>query len=764
MGSRKRRTQRKVAHARPKRSWLVYLLLLVVLSAPFAVGYVLWLDRQVVAQFEGKRWALPARVYARPLELYEGTRLRPQHLVAEFEALGYRPVAQSSAPGTYSRNGNEFRVTTRGFRFPDGEEQARRAVIRFEGNRVAALSAADGGELPILRLEPAIIGGIYPAHGEDRVLVRLEDVPPELIHALLVVEDRNFFQHRGISWSGIARAAVANVRAGRVVQGGSTITQQLVKNFYLTSDRTLRRKINEAIMALLLEYRYDKYEILEAYLNEVYLAQDGNRSIHGFGLAAEYYFSQPLEDLRLDQLAMMAGLVKGPSFYNPRRHPQRTKERRDLVLRMLHTYGSIDAETAQRAIARELDVSPAPHRSDNRYPAFMDLVQQHLRRDYRAEDLSSEGLQIFTTLVPHVQEAAQRSLDQRLQAIDSELQGAGVVVNVDDGTVAALIGGREAGYLGFNRAMQARRPVGSLIKPAVYLAALSRPDRYGLGSLVLDSPMEVQDAAGRRWEPKNYSGRYHGQVPLWQALANSYNVSTVWLGLDVGLPAVVDALERLGLRPPSRVYASLLLGAVNYTPLEVAQMYQTIASGGYQTPLRAVQSVMDAEGEVLQSYPLAVEQVFDGGEVFLLDYALRQAMRSGTGRSAGRHLPPGLTVAGKTGTTNDTRDSWFAGYSSDMLGVFWLGHDDNRSTGLTGASGALQVWGQTFASLELRPLPDSLPASVEMSWIEPASGLRAEEYCADVVQLPYIRGKMPPDAACVEDAQPRRGRFRGWFQ
>ena len=747
---------------KPRRwPWFGLLLAFAALAILPAAAYVYWLDRQVGAQFEGKRWALPARVYARPLELYDGLALRPDNLIAELTALNYRAHADGTAPGSYLRRGDFVRLTSRGFRFSDGVEQSRTVELHFAANRLVSLSAA-GRPLPLLRLEPALIGGIYPAHGEDRVLLRLDEVPPALVHALVAIEDREFFQHRGISFSGIGRAAWANLRARRVVQGGSTITQQLVKNFYLSDERSLRRKVNEAVMALLLEYRYDKAEIFEAYLNEIYLAQDGNRGIHGFGLGAEYYFGRPLAELELHQVALLVALVRGPSFYNPRRHPQRARERRDRVLRQLAADGLIDQPTLRRALAQELELTATAAGSANRYPAFMDLVRQHLRRDYRAEDLSSDGLQIFTTLVPHVQEAAQRTVSRRLAALDPQLEAAAVVVDIDDGTVAALVGGRHGQAHGFNRALQARRQVGSLLKPAVYLTALARPRHYGLGSLLSDGPLEVRDAGDRAWQPKNYDGRFYGQVPLWQALANSYNLATVSLGMELGLRAVVDSLTRLGLQPPAHSYPSLLLGAVDYTPLEVAQMYQTIAAGGYRSPLRGVQAVMTADGELLQSYPLALQQAFGEGEVYLLRYALEQAMSSGTGRSAAGMLPEGLRVAGKTGTTDGTRDSWFAGYSADRLGVIWLGHDDNRSTGLTGAAGALQVWSELWARLDARSLEVRPPAGVELAWIERGSGMSAAQHCAGTMQLPYLQAYLPPPSSCIEDAAPGRGLFRDW--
>lgn len=749
------RTRGRSAAGRPRGGWgrrlrwAVLIGLLFIL--PIAAVYGFWLHYRVTTEFEGKRWALPARVYARPLELYQGMRLRPDNLELELRTLGYRQESGGRQPGTYQRNGDRFVLTTRTFLFPDGQEPSRTVEIGFSGRQIASLRS--DGPIDLVRLDPALIGSIYPAHHEDRILVKLEEVPPLLIEALLALEDRDFFQHRGISFTGVARALVANVRAGRVVQGGSTITQQLVKNFFLSSERTLARKLNEAVMALMLEARYSKQEILEAYLNEVYLGQDGRRAIHGFGLAAEYYFGRPLQELQPHQLALLAGLVRGPSYYDPRRHPQRARQRRDHVLNVLVAQGILDSATAQAARQHGLDVIPRGRGGDNRYPAFMELVKRHLRRDYRPQDLTSEGLRIFTTLAPSVQLRAEEALTRRLQQWrDPKLEGAVVVLNVDDGSVLALIGGRDPRFAGFNRALAASRQVGSLIKPAVYLAALERPSQYGLGTLLADQPLSLRSTNGEVWSPRNYDGELRGQVPLWEALAKSYNLPTVRLGLDVGMRAVLDTMVRLGLEAPRPAYPSLLLGAANYTPLQVAQMYHTLASGGFRSDIRAVKAVMTADGRVLSRYPLVVERAFDPAPVYLVNYALQAAMWNGTGRSSANWLGPRPAVAGKTGTTDDTRDSWFAGFSDDMLAVVWLGRDDNGRTGLTGASGALAVWSELYAATDWWPLALTPPEGVEPLWIERSTGLLAAEHCNDVVALPYVRS-YPPSAAsdCLQE-------------
>ncbi|MDN5870808.1 MAG: penicillin-binding protein 1B, partial [Nitrococcus sp.] len=640
-------------------------------------------------------------------------------------------------------------------RFWDGEVRSRILRVRFNNNRVAVVrNVRDGSELPLVRLDPAHIANIYPAQREDRILVRLEQVPQPLVEALIAIEDRRFLQHHGISLVGIGRAIVADIRAGAWVQGGSTLTQQLVKNYFLSNERTLWRKFNEAIMAILLEVHYSKREILQAYLNEVYLGQDGARAIHGFGLASRFYFDKPLDQLRLEEQALLVGLVRGPSYYNPRKYPERARARRNRVLDAMLEQGFASREAVQRAKRRGLGVVPRPPSGDTAYPAFMDLVQRHLRRDYRHEDLTSEGLLIFTTLAPSVQHAAEQALADRAEQWLPGTEGAVVVVSVDSGEVQALVGGTDPRYKGFNRALDAHRQVGSLIKPAIYLAALSRPQRFGLGSLLRDKPVTLEFANGQSWTPRNYDRERHGVVPLWSALAHSYNVPTVRLGMKVGLRAVVDTIQRLGGPVPDTVYPSVLLGAIQFTPLDVTKMYETIASGGFRIPLRAVRAVVTPDYEVLSHYPLQISRAFDPGPIYLLQYGLRQVVEQGTARGLSRWLPQELKLAGKTGTTDDTRDSWFAAFTGERLGVVWVGRDDGGRTGLTGSGGAMTVWGQMMGKLQpLQSLELDPPESVQKVWVEAQTGALAAAYCEHAVRLPYISGTAPDGTSqCIRPA------------
>ena len=769
MSARRRRSRRggrrrgKAGRGWPRRlAWRAAVAALLLLAA-----WTAWLDLRIRSEFEGRRWELPARVYARALELYPGAPVGRRALLDELARLGYVRAAGARRPGSYAVAGEAVLLHTRRFRFWDGEEPARRVRVRFAAGRVAALEAAAGGRAPALvRLDPVLVGKFYPRHHEDRVLIRLQDAPRLLVDALVAVEDRGFWRHHGVDPRAVLRALWADIRARALVQGGSTLTQQLVKNFFLGSERTLRRKATEAVMALLLELHYGKEEILEAYLNEVYLGQDGRRAIHGFGLASHFYFGRPLSELDLPRIALLVGLVKGPSYYDPRRHPERARRRRNVVLGVLAERGVISRAEAARARRAPLGVVPQPPALAE-YPAFMDLVRRQLAREYREEDLRTQGLRIFTTLDPLLQAAAERALTRGIAALErghglprGSLQGAVVVLDAGTGEALAVVGGRAPRFAGFNRALDARRPVGSLVKPAVYLAALVHPRRWTLATLVEDDPLEVRLDDGKVWAPRNYDERFRGPVPLYRALAESLNVPTARVGLAVGVPAVVDTLRRLGVGRPLRPYPALLLGAVSLSPLEVARMYLTLAGGGFHTPVRATRAVLTAAGEPLSRYPLETEPALDPRVVFLVDHALQRAVREGTGRGLAAYLPvAALGVAGKTGTTDDLRDSWFAGFTGNRVAVVWLGRDDNAPVGLSGAAGALQVWGLLMRALAptLEPFAPVEPEGIEWVRVDPETGLRADSGCTGSVELPFIAGSAPAERApCAGAPNPLR--------
>ncbi|TJY62141.1 penicillin-binding protein 1B [Sinimarinibacterium sp. CAU 1509] len=760
-----RRNTKPKARATPRRSrfrWIAPLIVLISVAIVAFSVYLLGLDRQIRERFAGARWALPAQVYAAPMELYAGLSVGENELLHELGRLGYREDPRLATTGSYMPGRGRVDIHVRAFDFWDGPQAAMRLSVGFSGDTISSLRSLDGEASPaIARLDPMLIGSIYPQQGEDRVLLRIEDVPRLLPKGLVAVEDRHFYSHIGVSPRGILRAMVANLRAGRVVQGGSTITQQLIKNFFLSSRQTWARKINEAFMALLIERHYSKDQILEAYLNEVHLGQDGGRAVHGFGLGAQFYFNKPLSELQPQETALLVGLVKGPSYYNPRRNPQRAKERRDLVLGVFREEGLIDEAAYQRALLAPLGVDAGRTGGVERYPAFVDLVKRQLRGQYRDEDLTDEGLRIFTTLDPRAQEATERRIVETLPELErarkipgGTLQAAAVVVSAEGGEVLALVGGREVRYSGFNRALDTQRPIGSLVKPFVYLTALSQPDRYTLVTPLADEAIELRLPNGQIWKPNNYDRKLHGPQPLYMALTESMNLPTVRLGLDIGLETVMRTLHAAGYSGDAPALPSMLLGALPIAPLEVAQMYATLAAGGFQAPLLAIREVQTKEGQPLSRYPIQVRQTLADAPVYLTGWALRQVVARGTGRGVHAALPANTVVAGKTGTTDDYRDSWFAGFGGDRVGVVWVGRDDNQPTGLSGSSGALPIWARIMNDIGVQSLDPIPPSDIDEVLVDPASGLRADDHCAGAETVPFARGSAPEGWAPCADARP----------
>jgi len=741
-------------------SWLKKsLIYFFVLSGFIFFSYLGYLDYTVRKQFAGKRWSIPARVYASPLELYTGYKLTAKKIEDILLQLHYRRDYHLSSQGTYYLKGAHVYINSRSFQFWDKLQENRKLKITFSNGVVSRIvDLTTSGELAIVRMDPVQIGSFYPTRKEDRVLIKLENTPDYLIQGLLATEDRDFYQHFGLSFKSIARAMWANFKAGSVVQGGSTITQQLVKNFYLTSERSLWRKFNEALMALILEYRFDKDDILEAYLNEIYLGQDGASAVHGFGLASEFYFGRPLKNLPLDKIAALVALVRGPSYYDPRKYPDRAIKRRNLVLDEMHRQGYITKKQAIVAKKQKLAVVSRVHRSANRYPAFLDLVKRQLRQEYREDDLTSEGLRIFTTLDTGVQSTLEKTVKDKLQQLEkrpriNKLETAAIVTRRDSGEIVALAGSRHASSAGFNRALDAVRPIGSLIKPVVYLTALEYPDKYTITTKISDSAITVKGPKGKDWSPKNYDNKEHGEVELHTALSHSYNLATVRLGMDVGIARTAKTLRNMGVSRPVDLFPSLLLGATPLTPMDVTQMYQTLADDGFVTPLRSIRAVIAADGERLQSYPFTVRQTVDPAATYITNTMLQEVMNEGTGRSAYLYLSRDLGLAGKTGTTNKLRDSWFAGFSGDYLVVVWVGRDDNKPSGLTGASGALQVWIRLMKQIALQSVNLIPPDNIEMDWIDPLTGLLANEFCEGAKLYPYRKGSAPTEhSQCVESA------------
>ncbi|MCC4223493.1 penicillin-binding protein 1B [Vibrio campbellii] len=672
----------------------------------------IYLDSVVKDRFDGQLFDLPTVVYARILNLSPGENITIKEMRNELDVLNYRKVSQPRYPGEYSSSSTRIELIRRPFEFADGPEPDRHVMLHFSSSGLQRIQSLESkGDLGYLRIEPKMLGMLEKDQNEQRLFLRRDQFPEVLVDALLATEDRDFYQHDGVSPLAIGRALVANIKAGRTVQGGSTLTQQLAKNLFLTRDKTLWRKVREAYIALILDYRYSKDRILEAYLNEVYLGQSGGDAIHGFALASRYYFGQPIQELRIDQLAMLVGMVKGPSYYNPVRYPERTKTRRDLVLRLLMQQDMLTAEQYEQAVNRPLDTQSKP-RIASRQPAYFQQLNIELKEKVGDNFKAETGLRLFTSLDPVSQSKLEQAIAKKVPELakraGKDLEAAAVAVDRHSGEIRAMVGGKRVGYEGFNRALNASRPIGSLVKPAIYLTALEQPEKYNLATTLHDTPLSLKGSKGSVWSPRNFDRKFRGDVPLYLALAKSLNVPTVRLGMELGISEVSDTLERLGVdKSEIRPVPSMFLGSFSLTPFEVAQMYQTVTNSGKRAKLSALRSVIDMDGNVLyQSLPRS-SQAVDQQAAWLTTYAMKQGVAQGTGRFLQSQFA-WAALAGKTGTSNDSRDSWFVGVDGREVTTVWLGRDDNKSTKLTGSSGALRVYAEY--------LKQRIPERLELPW------------------------------------------------
>lgn len=728
-------------------------------------AWAFYLNARVTTGFQGQLFAEPARVYARPLALYPGLNLTTKELVFELKRLGYREKTRPQMSGEYNISGSSIEIVTRSYNHWDGFQKGRHLWIDFSNNNITQIQDIQAGTQSLIRLDPLLIGSLFPGHKQDRQLLSVDKVPDSFKQGLMAVEDRNFYSHYGISITGIFRALVSNVVSGKLRQGGSTLTQQLVKNYFLNRNRSLWRKANEAIMALLLEWHFSKDQILEAYINEVFLAQDGARAIHGFGLASMELFGAPIQELSLSQQALLIGMVKGPSAYNPYRNPDKARQRRNLVLSVMNEQGVIT--DSERIVATNTSLGIRRNTSRVRYPAFLNLVRRQLQELYRSEDLAEAGLIIYSSLDPRVQSHAENSVVSRLKQLEdsykiepNSLQSAVVITQPDSGEILAVVGGRNPRYDGFNRALDAKRPVGSLLKPAIYLTALEQG--YTLATPISDDPVVVEGKDSSRWEPKNFDHKSHGNPILLKALSHSYNQAAARLGMELGLNNVLAKMNSLGLQNKLPVFPAVLLGSEELSPLDVTNMYGTFAANGFYSPARAIRAVTDANHNMLNTYDMNFNQVVDPVPMYLLQNALEEVMNSGTGRYAKSVLDSSLSIAGKTGTTNDQRDSWFAGYTSDYLSVVWIGRDDNLSMPLTGSSGALRLWTDILDQINSQPYISREPANISWFWVNSANGTLSKERCSNAIKLPFKLGTQPQNKAeCFNESVVEKN---GWWQ
>ncbi len=724
---------------------------------------VLYLNLEIQHQFSSHIQSQPAHVYTRPLQLTVGMVLPLTQLAQTLERSGYRRVRQITAPGDFIYTQRALDVFIRQFDSGAMRQRTRAVRIGFDGNTISSLTDhATANSVAQITLEPLLIGSLQLGPYKDRISLKLHEMPELLIEALLVMEDRNFESHIGVDPRGILRALWINLQRGKTDQGGSTLTQQLVKNLFLSPKRTVSRKVIEALMAITMELRFNKDEILERYLNEVFLGQSGNRAVHGFALASEHYFGRSIDQLKLHETALLVSIIPAPSFYNPRKHPERALKRRNLVLQTLTDIAAISPHTATTLSALPLGIIGHKSDSTSDFPTYLDYLHRQLRQYYPKEVLDNNALKLYTSLDTNIQNIAQMGLSETLTHLERQqgmqsgtLQGAVIVVDPNRGEILALVGDRVKGYSGFNRAIDAERPIGSLVKPAVYLTALEQPQKFSLATMLEDSPLTVlpkhQTKSQRKnktqnvrsWSPQNYDKQFRGNIPLYQGLIHSYNVPTVRLGLEVGVDAVVETIHRLGIARNIAHYPSTLLGASQHTPLEIAQIYQTLANQGVRIPLRSIQSIHNERGDMIAKFPLSAKRVVDRNSAYLIDFALKQVVLQGTAARLSHRFDTASGIRGKTGTTDNFRDSWFSGYSDNLLAVVWVGGDNNHPINLSGASGAMRVWENIMSKLDLVPSVQQNSDDIVFVKIDPKSGLVANKRCPQRQLLPFIRGSQP---------------------
>jgi penicillin-binding protein 1B len=719
-------------------------------------AFATWrLDREIRAVLEAPALAAPSLVYSQPVRLYPGLARSPDELESLLQDLAYERQQGAPIPGTYDVVGPVFEVHLRSLELPGRQRPPLRVTVHFRDRwtSIDRLTGPDGEELGEIETEAPKIGAFLGPRRVARDPVRLADVPPVLRDAVILVEDRRFYEHSGLDLKGIVRALTADVRAGETVQGGSTITQQLAKNLFLTRRRTWRRKALEAVYALRIDRLYPKNRILEAYLNEVFLGADRSLQISGVAEASRHYFGVDVRHVTLPQAALLAGLIRGPGNYDPFRKPQAALERRRQVLEQLLATGRITRQERDAADAAPLELRKSQARVAPGASAYVDALEAQMVRDLPGRPLETAGLKIYTPLDPTVQAAAQQALDEGLGELETRrglpqgsLQGAIVALEPQTGAVKALVGGRGGLPGTFNRAVQAKRQPGSLMKPFVYAAALAT-GRFTAASLLDDEPIELPGRDGP-WKPANADGVYRGPVTLRRALEDSLNVPSVRLLQQVGYGAPLDVARRCGIASPLVKDYSIVLGTSEVTPLEMAAAFASFAAGGAATPPRFAAAVVEPSGRLLADARAARRQMAVSPQVaFLVNDLLRGACRRGTAFALSG-LAWKYPLAGKTGTTSGGRDGWFVGYTPGFLALVWVGPDAPQDLRLSGANAAIPVWRRLVSSLPgaldaPEPLP---PAGLVKLDVDPRSGLRASRACGGGVDEWFLEGTEPKEA------------------
>jgi penicillin-binding protein 1B len=724
-----------------KRFLRLSALALVVAGVGF-LFYCFHLSSEIERRFSARRWSIPSKVFSDTTILYPGQRIDRNLFNEKLHRLGYRRVLHKPKEKGEMRAGRSvIDLFLRDLELASRNRGGFPIRLTLRKDRIQSIVRTDNGEsMPILELEPEEIALLFGPERERRQLISIEEVPPHVIHAVLSAEDKRFYEHYGFDPRGIARAFYANLRHGSIVQGGSTITQQLAKCYFLYSNRTLLRKLKEFLMSVIMEMKYEKDEILEIYLNEIYLGQNGSVSINGVGEASMFYFGKDVNTLSLSEAASIAGLIRAPNRYSPYIDKQQCRDRRDVILRAMHKNGQITDEKLSDGLASS--VSPAGVADfTKKAPYFVDYLSEQLKAIYSPEDLASLGLSIFTALDTQVQLAAERALEKGLARLeesnpelqradaDKRLQGAIVVIQPKTGYILAMVGGRDYNVSQFNRISQARRQPGSAFKPFVYLSGLEKfTPAYKLPTR--EVPYELD---GTLWEPRNFKPVTEQEVSLRNALAMSINVATVELAMNVGLDHIVETASSFQFSTPIKSYPSLSLGAFEVIPMEIARAYCAFAADGVLPYALSLRKVVDENGRTLEQRHMKIERVISPEKAYIMTSLLRSVVTDGTARSL-KQGGISFRVAGKTGTTNDFRDAWFVGYTPNILALIWVGFDNEDTIQATGSSAALPIWVDMM---------NSIPQYVTDDWFKKPPGVIKRKVCAESGQ---ISGWFCPDS------------------
>ncbi len=751
---------------------------LLVLLAGLLLIHLGYLYFKVSAGIARDAWEVPSILFGRPAVIRPGDPVDFLRLPERLARLSYRKVAgKPGPPGTWSSEEGSIRIHTRGFRAGETDRPDVQAEIGISDRRVASLATSSGAPLDELVLEPEEIARILGPKMESRRLVPLGSVPKTLRDAVLAAEDSRFYSHFGIDLVGVARALVANLQRMKIVQGGSTITQQLAKNFFLSPKRTLWRKIREAELAVLIEIRFTKEEIFEAYLNKIYFGQEGPRGIYGVEDAANFYFSKGVGDLTLEESALLAGIIRSPQRYSPLRMADAARDRRNWVISRMAALGMIPEKERQRASRSPVRTNP------RRVPVkiaeyYVDYIERAAEEALGPGRLSRTGYRFYTSLDPVHQSAAETAVAAGLAEAEGgngrpgresdPLQAALVAVDPVTGELTAMVGGRNYGETQFNRAVDAHRQPGSAFKPFVLLAAMEKAVA-GKGTVTLATPVSGEplsvEAPDGTWKPANFEGKEYGTVTVRRMLEESVNTAAARLALDVGLPDVIRVARAAGIESPIAPVPSLSLGSFEVTPLELAYAYATIASGGTRFRPFSLRAVADSEGDPLRTETAVREDAAaDSRAAFLVTYAMEGVLDRGTGRAA-RAAGIDFPAAGKTGTTDDFRDSWFVGFTPDLVCAVWVGRDSGKSAGLTGAAGALRIWTRFMKSVYVGGgrYTFPVPPGITIVDIDPESGYRATSACPETFPEAFPDELVPVETCPLHPSHPLVETVRkGW--